>query len=1305
MTAVAITGMAVLLPGAPDLATYWHNIVHGVDAIGDLPAHRWPGDAEEVYCLRGGFVDAEIDLAPFGIAPNSVAGTEPDQLIALRVAAAAIADAGGDARLPDRSRVGVILGRGGYLTPGLARLDQQVRTARQLVHTLREVVPSVSDTDLDRVRAAFIDSLGPADAESVAGLVPNLAASRIANRLDLRGPAYTVDAACASSLVAVDHAVRDLASGRCDAVLAGGVHHCHDLTLWSVFARLGALSRSARSRPFHRDADGILLGEGTGVVVLRRLDDAVRDGARIYAVIRGTGVSSDGRSGGLLTPSASGEADAVRGAWHAAGLDPTAPGSIGLLEAHGTATPAGDAAELAAIAEVFGPGDPADRPVLGSVKSMIGHTMPAAGVAALVKAALAVHHGVLPPSLHCDEPHPGLAATRFRVTATAEPWDGPRRAGVNAFGFGGVNAHVVLDQAPDRASAAVTVTEPESVLMLSAGTAEEMARQLDAPDEALRAKATRWSPPEGGPARLAVVGPAARRLALARRMAAAGRPWRGRDDVWFVPKPLLGAGGGRTAFVFPGLESEFAADVDDVATALGLPWTAPSRSGEPVVGDVARHAKEVIRLGGFLAEAMGALGVTADGMAGHSVGEWTAMASSGMCPPQGVAAFTAALRPDRLRLPDLSFAVLTKAATEVGELLAEWPDIVLSHDNSPHQSLVCGPVESVRRLLADLGARGVLGRTLPFRSGFHTPMLAPHVGSLRTAAAALSFAAPGVAVWSATTARPYPSAEPDVRALFVRHLLEPVRFRALTEAMYEQGFRAFVQLGVGQLPGMIADTLGERAHLAVTAHDPRRPGLAQLSRTAAALWTDGGTPEWPRPAAAGSGLVVRLDLGGGLVSLTGRTPALASGSPTALDDLAARFPVAGELSALVREVTGLAVSAARLSADGPARRDLAVSVDAMPYLVDHCFFRQRPGWPDLADRWPVVPATTILHQLVGVAEQAEGRAVTAVENLELRRWLVAVPARTVTVSVERVDGDRFTCTLGDHARATLVVDGRYPPPPPPWPVDRTAERRPALTAEDLYADRWMFHGPRFRGVAELVAVGPDHLRGTLVTPRAPGGLLDNVGQLLGAWLIESGAPRAVVFPAHVARIAFHGPHPAPGTRLDCLLRVRAVTGDSVVADAQLLSGGRVWAEITGWRDRRFGSDQLLHDVFRYPERRFLGEPRPGGEVVVRERWTDLASRELVMRNYLATAERAEYDRCPAPRRQAWLLRVIAVKDAVRSWLRDHGVPDVFPAEIAVTCAPDGHVAVTGRHGRDLPRLVVSVSGTGTRAQCRVRAPG
>ncbi|GAA1906517.1 type I polyketide synthase [Streptantibioticus ferralitis] len=1415
--AVALVGMAVLLPGAPDLATYWRNLVGGVDAITDVPEGRWdaeyydpdaasgPPVPDRFYCRRGGFVDelAEVQPTRFGLMPSSVAGTEPDQLIALQVASAAIADAGGPDRLPDRDRVGVVLGRGGYATSGLVRLDQRVRNAHQVVRTLGELLPELTLRQLDRVRRAFIDRLGPDRPESAIGMVPNLAASRLANRLDLRGPAFTVDAACASSLVAVDHAVGELMTGRCDAVLAGGVHHCHDVTLWSVFTQLRALSPSQRIRPFHRGADGILIGEGTGVVVLKRLADAERDDDRIYAVIRGTGVAGDGRAAGLASPDPGGQSRAVRAAWRMAGLDPTAPGALGLLEAHGTATPAGDAAELATLAEVFGPATArGERAVLGSVKSMIGHAMPAAGVAALVKAALAVHHGVLLPTLHCDDPHPALGRTRFRTVGAAEPWETgggwePRRAGVNAFGFGGINAHVVLEQASGggpspvlpaatapvgSGRAAAVVAEPERVLRLSADGPDQLAALLGADDSAVLAAGL---PDQGGPAprcRVAVVDPTAKRLELARRAVSRGRALRGRGGVWFAPRPLLnaasaGPGRGRVAFLFPGLEGEFAPRVDDVATHFGLPRPGPvddpSGSAAPV-GDVGRHGAAVVVVGRLLDAALRRIGVAPDAVAGHSVGEWTAMGVGGLYRGVAVDSFLESFDPDALRVPGLAFAALGAGAERVLDALAVvdgMSDVVLSHDNAPQQSIVCGPEEPVADLVGWFRARGVLGRLLPFRSGFHTPMLAPYLAPIRQVADRFEVHEPSVPVWSATTAAPFPSDEAEVRTLFLRHLLETVRFRPLVEALYAAGFRAFVQMGAGQLGSLVGDTLQDREHLVVAANSPHRDGLPQLRRVAAAMWAEGAEPDHAAllPARGGASAAapvppgrshpaVPLDLGGALISLdttvlatlraelaarprTAHAPGTAAPEPQAspaaaadgrtrdLSALSDRFPPVAELDALLRDteraVIELITASARTGV-GAARPDppappsdstpsppvrppsrraddastthttrLHISTEAMPYLLDHCFFRQRPGWPDLADRWPVVPATTIVRHLMDAAERAvPARVAVGVCDLRFGQWVPAATPVDVEITLRAARCDRLAAAFGDSAHGTVELADRYPAPPTPWPVDQEVEHPPELTAARLYAERWLFHGPAFQGLTELTAVGDAHVRGVIRAPAAPGALLDNIGQLLGYWIAATRTERTIVFPVGMRQLRFFGPSPRPGTELHCHIRVTELTDTVLGADAQLRCGDAVWAEVLGWQDRRFDSYADTRPVERRIELNTLSTPRPGGWVLLYERWRDLASRDLVMRRHLGSAERARYERLPPRGRRAWLLGRIAVKDAVRRWLWEQGEGPVFPAEIEVLNDPTGRPRVSGAHGRTLPGLDVSLAHRG-----------
>jgi acyl transferase domain-containing protein/phosphopantetheinyl transferase len=1326
--AVAIVGMAAVFPGAPDLATYWSNILAGVDAITDVPPSRWDASyydpeaattrrGDRLYCRRGGFVEAAtFDPTRFGIMPLTVSGAEPDQLLALHVAAEALADAGGDHQLGDRSRVGVIIGRGGYLTPGLARLDQRIRTANQLVTTLRELLPDLDDAELDRIRTAFQSRLGPEQPEAAIDLVPNLVASRVANRLDLAGPAYTVDAACASSLIAIDHAVAELAAGRCDVVLAGGVHHCHDITLWSVFSQLGALSRSQRIRPFHRGADGILIGEGTGMVVLKRLADASDD--RIYAVIRGTGIASDGRASSLMSPRADGQVRAVERAWRAAALDPTEPGVLGLLEAHGTATPTGDETELASMTQVFGPLNGAGRDIgIGSVKSMIGHAMPAAGIAGLIKAALAVHHGVLPPTLHCDDPHPALAGTRFVPVTEARPWPSrgstPRRAGVDAFGFGGINAHTILEQPPGiRRSSRPRPFGPERVLLLAGSTPAELARQLEGPGTGLLDRDDTGAPPAGGPCRLAIVAPTARRLALARRIVAQGAPWRGRDDVWFTAAPLHPEPApGRLAFVFPGLEQGFAPRTDDVANHFGL--------DRPDLGDTAvlgRHGLAVFTVGRLLDAALRQLGVIPDLLAGHSIGEWNAMAAAGIYPRRAIEELIASFDPATLRVPGLLFAALGCGAEQAAQVIDGLDGVVVSHDNCPHQSIICGAESAVGAVLARLQALGVTGQVLPFRSGFHSPMFAPYLNQVLDTFACLPVRPPARPIWSATTVDRYPDNPDRIRDLASRHLLEPVRFGPLVQRLYEAGTRAFVQVGTGSLAGFVADTLTGLPHLAVTANTPRRSGLDQLRRVAAALWVEGWAPRFDRlplplrtpVRSASSEPVVSLNLGAPLVRLGTTAPTLnpTLGAPVRPAERH-RHPVLAEFDAALRDATTAATDVVDSWAQTTPRqasttRTLALAT--MPYLADHCFYRQPDGWPDPTDRYPVVPLTTVLELMADAARAlSPGRTVVGISDVRALRWLAVAPPVTVTTSATLHSNGNVTVVLDGYARGTVLLAEDYPAPPPLPSPPLTGSRTCEVTAHGLYQDRWMFHGPAFQGVAELGPVADDGIVGELIVPPVPGALLDTAGQLLGFWIMMRTARDRLAFPTGIDQVSYYAPPPRPGERVRCVVRIGSVFATEVIADLELRrADGRLWARIDRWRDRRFDTDEVTWPVFLFPERNRIAQRQPGGWHLVRDRWPDPATQELVMRRYLSAAERADYQRRTPRAARQWLLGRIAVKDAVRQWLWDTGAGPVFPIEVMVSNDTSGQPRVTGPFA-EAPQ--VSLAHSGSLAAALIGHPG
>lgn len=450
---VAIVGMACLLPGAVDVDAYWDNVRNRVCAISDPPP-EWDGGlgaGGAIYTRAGGYLKelAAFDPLEFGVMPRSVDGSEPDQFLALRVAHDALEDAGYMERDFERERTEVVIGRGTYFNRGYVTLVQHGLVLDQTIAVLRRLHPEHTEQELSELRAELEASLPPLSPETVPGLVPNIMCGRVMNRLDLMGASYTVDAACASSLIALNAGLEDLRAGRCDMAIVGGVQVSTPPLIYLVFCLLDALSHEGRIRPFDRGADGTLLGEGLGMVVLKRRRDAERAGDRIHALVKGVGTASDGRARGLLAPRAEGEELAMRRAYEQTGVD---PGSIGLLEAHGTATPVGDAVEIDAIGRVFGE-QGADGPeiALGSVKSMIGHIIPASGVASVIKVTSALRDKVLPPTL-CDEPSDALGLERSPCYLNTEtrPWvhggPEPRRAGVNAFGFGGINAHAILEE-------------------------------------------------------------------------------------------------------------------------------------------------------------------------------------------------------------------------------------------------------------------------------------------------------------------------------------------------------------------------------------------------------------------------------------------------------------------------------------------------------------------------------------------------------------------------------------------------------------------------------------------------------------------------------------------------------------------------------------------------------------------------------------------------------------------------------------------------------------------------------------------
>jgi acyl transferase domain-containing protein/phosphopantetheinyl transferase len=1318
MQRIAIIGMACIYPGAPDLKSFWHNIVNGVDAISEVPPARWDpvfydpesSAVDRFYCRRGGFVDAHAHFDPlrYGVMPNAVEAADPDQLLSLRIGIEALEDAGYADREFSRARTGVIIGRGNYIGAGAVRLQQQVRLIEQSLQMLRDLVPGIGEEELEKVRTQVRSKLEHYGPDVAVGLIPNLAASRLANRLDLHGPAYTLDAACASSLIAVEQACTALHSGDADMMLAGGLHFTHDLSFWATFCQLGALSRTQQVRPFSEDADGILAGEGIGMLVLKRVDDAERDGDRIYAVIEGVATASDGRSSSLLAPSLEGQLITLERAWKNIGFSRDA---TGLVEAHGTGTPTGDRTELETLKEFFGPEkDGEARAVLGSVKSMIGHTMPAAGAAGLIKAALSVYHGVLPPTLHCEKPHDSLQATRFRVLGKQEKWEQAaekRVACVNAFGFGGINSHVVLSghASAERKNSTATDTLPVTAFMAADSQAALLALLEKREWQTTPAKSS-----AGKSWRLCIIEPDERRIALAQKAVSAGQSWHGRQGIWFAAEGTL-AEKGRVVFLFPGIDSRFEPRGDDVAAALGLPLSPYCVPNDPAQ-NLLPVSLGVSAFNTFMFRALSQLGLRADAMAGHSNGEWSAMTASGML----------------AQLPDVVFLA---AATDIATVQAivsehhEFRDIVVSHDNCPHQVILCGSSASVEKFGARLSARQVLFQRLPFSSGFHTPFLEEQIGRYRDFFEAQELRQPDVPVWSATLAAPYPDTQAARRQLAVDHLLKPVRFRQMLLNLHEAGFRSFVQLGTGSLPGFVDDTLKGLPHLTVAANVEHRSGMEQLCHLLAALWVEGSDVDFSRllPAdaeptkktAEKPGRRVQLQLGVPLLRLE-QPLAITAGAAAGIGGLPDTDPADNMHSFFANALQDIRQSEADILAawqqyrqqrqgsvpvthKEPAAFDVTVTrhLDIngnIPFVRDHTRFPQGRDWPVAADHNHIVPLTMEVSMICAAVEaQLPGHVATELRDVHAYNWLVVDEPVDVALRMTMARYPEVSVDLQGHMRATVTVAKQYPEAPQAAVPPLKASRPAAVDAATMYADDWMFHGPCYQGTVQLGPIGDNGIDGRLRVPSGDGGLLDNMGQLAGYWVMEQ-PEDCLAMPIGVERIRLFRSAPAEGEEFDCNIRVRQLDKTSCITDQTLSdSSGRVVALMEGWQARRF---EMHHDFWissKSWQKNLVCDVIAPGVVLFQDRFDTAVVRDYISKRVLNQPETAAYEKLSPRRRRQWLNGRVAVKDAVRALVwQTLGERPFYPKSILVQNRESGQPFVTPHIRRDFPEsLQVSIA--------------
>ncbi|MEK7989590.1 MAG: beta-ketoacyl synthase N-terminal-like domain-containing protein, partial [Thiotrichaceae bacterium] len=868
---IAIIGMASVFADTKNLGQFWDTIVQSVNTIKDIPEDRWAIDdyysadkqaADKTYCKRGGFLP-EIDFDPmeFGLPPNILELTDIAQLMSLVVARDVLNDAGiGEGSSYDRDKVGITLGVGG------GQKQITALTSRLQAPVLDKVLKAsgIDDEDRQIIIGKFKKAYIGWEENSFPGMLGNVITGRIANRFDFGGMNCVVDAACAGSLAAMKLAISDLLEHRSEVMISGGVCCDNSPFMYLSFAKTPAFTDSDDIRPFDQDSRGMMIGEGVGMVAFKRLEDAERDGDRIYAVVKGVGTSSDGRFKSIYAPRPDGQVKALKRAYADAGFDPQ---TCGLIEAHGTGTIAGDAAEFSGLSKYFSNDNTQKQHIaLGSVKSQIGHTKSAAGTAGMIKLALALHHKVLPATINVDKPSSNLEIenTPLYINNETRPWmpreDGiKRRGGVSAFGFGGTNFHFVLEEYSAAQKTPYRLNVVAETIIISAGDEASLVQRLtdwlDKYDVDIEKQPfvfnalvteCRLKTPEvhlvrcGFIAKNAGDAIAMIKQALRQLAAQAGKTeWSTPTGIFYRASGLDSRG--KVVALFPGQGSQYVnmgrdlacnfpsiletiAQMDSEFTTAGcaqlssttypIPvFTTEDRAAQDVNLRLTQHAQPAI--GTFsvaLFKAFKQAGFVADFTAGHSFGELTALWAADVLSDSDYM-MLARRRGQAMAAPDdkdfdagTMIAVLGEAA-KVAENIKHIKDFSIANYNSNNQVVVAGVTSQIEIAFIELKAKVYKVIPLPVSAAFHTPLVGHAQKPFAKAINSAKFNAPKIPVFANGTGKAHSNSGADIKKCLKSHTLESVYFAEEINNLYLEGGRIFVEFGPKNVLTLLVDNI------------------------------------------------------------------------------------------------------------------------------------------------------------------------------------------------------------------------------------------------------------------------------------------------------------------------------------------------------------------------------------------------------------------------------------------------------------------------------------------------------------------
>ncbi len=1247
---IAVIGIGCRLPGASNPQEFWKLLHDNVDAITEVPPSRWdldtfydpdPTQPHKMNTRWGGFLDQvdQFDPTFFGITPREATSIDPQQRLILEVSWEALEDAGQVPQNLSGSKTGVFIGISSHDYSSLVYTD---------------------------------------DPYGLTGNVNCIAANRISYVFNFRGPSLAVDTACSSSLVAIHLACQSIWNGESELALAGGVQVILSPDLSVSFSKAGLLSPDGRCKTFDAKANGYVRSEGAGVVLLKPLSQAQKDGDPIYAVILGTAVNQDGRSNGLSAPNPEAQEAVVREAYERAGVS---PGKVQYVEAHGTGTKLGDPMELKALGAVLSDGRmEGDRCAVGSVKANLGHSETAAGITGFIKVALALKHQQIPASLHFQDPNPYIDfdGLQLRVQQTLEPW--PYRegvaavAGINSFGFGGTNAHVVLQEAPSQPAKFKysTVQRPWHVLTLSAKS-EPALRELSLHYQTLLAQNPMLSLADVCHCanlrrsqfkhRLVAISSSSTETQVQLAAFAAGET----DITGLQDGQVTSKKAPRVAFLFTGQGSQyvgmgrtlyetqptFKGILDRCDRILQaelkvslLSVLYPETEGHSPIDDTAYTQPALFALEYALAQLWISWGISPSVVMGHSVGEYVAACVAGVFSLEDGLKLIAARGRLMQALPQngAMVSVLADEAKVTAAVQRLGGAVAIAAINGPQSIVISGASAAVAAIVRELEAEGIKTKPLQVSHAFHSPLMEPMLAEFAQVASEVAYARPRISLISNLTGDLI-GAEIATPEYWCLHVRQPVKFAASMATLQRQDYRVFLEIGPKPiLLGMGRTCLGEGDYLWLPSLRSGQGDWQQMLQSLGALSLNNAEVDWAK---------FDQDYTRQWVNL-----------PTYPFQRQRYWWSDEELKAVGSKSTSVLASAGQqtlhpllgfalpLAGTQERRYQVQISGRSPIYLQDHCVLQQ-----------PVLPASAYIEMAAAAALQVFQDGPWQIEGVAIERPLLLHDKDRSTLQLQLTpEGlssygfqifslpsalDPTQPASIRHATGKIVFSPTSAPIKASALEQLQADCPEAVDMSAYYRqlqERGLNYGPSFQGIQQLWK-GDQQALGRIQLPKERGAsvegytlhpaLLDACFQILGAVDLDS---NETFLPVGLGWFQVYGrePHDA----VWCHVRLRSFEGKEVCADLNLFdTAGTKVAALEGFTLRSVSRRMLqrllqqavdfkkwLYEVVWQPSPRAALPAEEGEEAESPKTWLIFADAQGVG-NQLSQALQAQGDSC------------------------------------------------------------------------------